>query len=123
MNKSILYLSIFLIGMSINSEASKILKNNGNDSAIVKIDNFKSYKEYRLKQLKDLKQNGIVDDSFVALEISRLEAYEKKYATSRNQLDGSRLNHLACNPKLIASFENSDTVDPKIKQHFKCTDN
>ena len=123
MNKFILFLSISLIGMSINSEASKILKNNGNVSSIIKIDNFKSYKEYRRKQLKDLKQNGIINDNFVALEISRLENYEKKYVTSRYQLDGSRLNHLACNPKLIANFENSEPVDLGIKQHFKCTDN
>jgi hypothetical protein len=63
MNKFILFLSISLIGMSINSEASKILKNNGNVSSIIKIDNFKSYKEYRLKQLKDLNemyQSGVL---------------------------------------------------------------
>tara|TARA_S200000501_G_scaffold355572_1_gene377399 strand:- start:1928 stop:2296 length:369 start_codon:yes stop_codon:yes gene_type:complete len=110
----LIHLSLALLIFSTNTYAIKIMNQIKKDE-VPKIENFQDYKEYRIKQLSELKQLGIVDDKFIESEIKIMKTFEENKTKIKFIRDGSRINELMCfdfNESFIEDFE-------KINRHYQ----
>jgi len=110
----LIHLSLALLIFSANTYAIKIMNQIKKDE-VPKIENFQDYKEYRIKQLSELKQLGIVDDKFIESEIKIMKTFEENKTKIKFIRDGSRINELMCfdfNESFIEDFE-------KINRHYQ----
>ncbi len=110
----LMHLSLALLIFSTNTYAIKIMNQIKKDE-VPKIENFQDYKEYRIKQLSELKQLGIVDDKFIESEIKIMKTFEENKTKIKFIRDGSRINELMCfdfNESFIEDFE-------KINRHYQ----
>ena len=106
------YLVVVLIIFSVDSYAIKIISQIKKDEVPI-IENFQDYKEYRIEQLNELKQLGIVNNKFIESELKIMKAFEENETNTKFIRDGSRINALMCfdfNENFIEDFE-------KINKH------
>tara|TARA_X000000368_G_C22871032_1_gene640924 strand:- start:318 stop:689 length:372 start_codon:yes stop_codon:yes gene_type:complete len=89
------YLVVVLIIFSVDSYAIKIISQIKKDEVPI-IENFQDYKEYRIEQLNELKQLGIVNNKFIESELKIMKAFEENETNTKFIRDGSRINALMC---------------------------
>ena len=110
-----LYLPLILIIFSTNSYAMKMIgKINKNEAPV--IENFQDYKEYRIKQLKDLKQLGIVDNKFIESELDKMKKFEESAAKIKFIRNGSKINALMCFNLDNNSIQDFERIDGHNKE-------
>ena len=108
------YLVVVLMIFSVDSYAIKIISQIDKDEVPI-IENFQDYKEYRIDQLNELKQLGIVNNEFIESELKIMKTFEENETSIKFIRDGSRINALMCfdfNENFIEDFE-------KIRNHNK----
>ena len=66
---------VILIIFSVNSYAIKIINQIKKDEVPI-IENFQDYKKYRIEQLNELKQLGIVNNKFIEYELKIMKTFE-----------------------------------------------
>ena len=106
------YLVVVLMIFSVNSYAIKIISQIDKDEVPI-IENFQDYKQYRIEQLNELKQLGIVNNKFIESELKIMKTFEENETSIKFIKDGSRINALMCfdfNENFIEDFE-------KINKH------
>ena len=111
----LLYLAVVLIFFSMDSYAIKIISQIKKDEIPI-IENFQDYKEYRIEQLNELKQLGIVNDKFIESELKIIKTFEENETKRKFIRNGSKINAVMCfgfNEEFIDDFEK------KISNHNK----
>ena len=106
------YLVVVLMIFSVNSYAIKIISQIDKDEVPI-IENFQDYKQYRIEQLNELKQLGIVNNKFIESELKIMKTFEENETSIKFIRDGSRINAFMCfdfNENFIEDFE-------KINKH------
>ncbi len=86
---------VILIIFSVNSYAIKIINQIKKDEVPI-IENFQDYKKYRIEQLNELKQLGIVNNKFIEYELKIMKTFEENETSIKFIRDGSRVNALMC---------------------------
>ena len=108
------YLVVVLMIFSVDSYAIKIISQIDKDEVPI-IENFQDYKEYRIEQLNELKQLGIVNNGFIESELKIMKTFEENETSIKFIRDVSRINALMCfdfNENFIEDFK-------KISNHNK----
>ena len=86
---------VILIIFSVNSYAIKIINQIKKDEVPI-IENFQDYKKYRIEQLNELKQLGIVNNKFIEYELKIMKTFEENETSIKFIRDCSRVNALMC---------------------------
>ena len=110
------FLTIALIIFSTDSYAIKIISQIKKDELPV-IKNFQEYKEYRIEQLNDLKQLGIIDSKFIESELKIIESFEENKTKIKSVRDGSKINAVMCfdsNENFIKDFEKINDLKKEL---------
>ncbi len=110
------FLTITLIVFSIDSYAIKIISQIKKDELPV-IKNFQDYKKYRIEQLYELKQLGIIDSKFIESELKIIQSFEENKTKIKYVRDGSKINAVMCfdsNKDFIKDFEKINDLKKEL---------